>query len=124
MNYRATLSKFIRSSSNQVPSSGIHVGGRQAVRIDAPEMRKDLIEMEEVILEIATPKGIFSATFEKIAKIADVIAAAVAELGLDGGDQLELVYNGEVLSPHERPLVSFGLAGFVQLELVATGSGV
>lgn len=79
---------------------------------------------EEVVLEIGTPKGLFTGTFAKTAKIEEVIAAAVAAMGLDGGDSLELVHNGEVLRPVQRPLVSFGLEGTVQLELVATGSGV
>lgn len=48
----------------------------------------------------------------------------VTAMGLDGGDPLELVHNGEVLQPVERPLVSFGLSGTVKLDLVATGSGV
>lgn len=79
---------------------------------------------EEVTLEIATPKGVFTGTFPKTAKVEDVIAAAVAAKGIDSGEALELVYNGTVLQPVQRPLVSFGLAGTVQLELVATGSGV
>lgn len=79
---------------------------------------------EEVMLEIGTPKGLFTGTFAKTAKIEEVIAAAVVAMGLDGGDSLELVHNGEVLTPIQRPLVSFGLEGTVQLELVATGSGV
>jgi hypothetical protein len=53
-----------------------------------------------------------------------VIQAAVTALAIDGGDALELVHNGEVLQPVERPLVSFGLSGTVKLDLVATGSGV
>ena len=79
---------------------------------------------EEVTLEIATPKGLFTDTFAKTTKIQDVINAAIAALGLDGGDSLELVHNGQVLQPVQRPLVSFGLEGTVQLDLVATGSGV
>ncbi len=78
----------------------------------------------EITLEIGTPKGLFTATFPKTAKVAEVIDAAVDAMGLDGGDSLELVYNGEVLKPVQRTLVSFGLEGTVQLELVATGSGV
>lgn len=80
--------------------------------------------VEEVTVEVGTPKGLFTGVFAKTAKIADVIAAAVQALGIDGGDTLELVHNGEPLKPVERTLVSFGLAGTVQLELVAIGSGV
>ena len=80
--------------------------------------------VEEVTLEIATPKGLFTGVFAKTAKVAEVIAAVVSSLGLDSGDTLELIHNGQPLQPVQRPLVSFGLSGTVQLELVATGSGV
>ncbi len=79
---------------------------------------------DDVTLEIGTPKGLFTGTFPKTTKIEDVIAAVVAAKGLDGAEGLELVYNGQPLQPVQRPLVSFGLHGTVQLELVATGSGV
>jgi hypothetical protein len=79
---------------------------------------------DEVTLEIAGPAGVFTDSFPKTTKISDVIAAVVAAQGLDASDALELVHNGTVLQPIERPLVSFGLEGTVQLELVATGSGV
>jgi hypothetical protein len=48
----------------------------------------------------------------------------VEDKDLNSGDELELVHNGQVLEPNSRTLVSFGLSGTVQLELVATGSGV
>ena len=79
---------------------------------------------DDVTLEIATPNGVFTATFEKTTKVSEVIAAAVADRELAEGDAFELVHDGEVLQPSERPLVSFGLHGTVTLELVATGSGV
>ena len=79
---------------------------------------------DEITLDIATPKGQFTASFPKTTKIKDVIATVIQEKQLDGGDQFDLVRNGKVLQPIERPLVSFGLEGTVQLELVATGSGV
>jgi len=82
------------------------------------------MSVEEVTVEVGTPMGLFTGVFAKTAKIADVVAAAVQSLGLDGGETLELVQDGEVLKPVERTLVSFGFAGTVQLELVATGSGV
>lgn len=80
--------------------------------------------VDEVTVKVGTPKGLFTGIFAKTAKIAEVIAAAVSSLGLDGGDLLELIHNGEILHPVQRTLVSFGLAGTVQLELVATGDGV
>lgn len=82
------------------------------------------MSVEEVHLEISTPKGLFTASFPKTAKVEDVIAATVSSLDLARGDTLELVHAGESLKPIERTLVSFGLAGTVQLELVATGDGV
>jgi len=80
--------------------------------------------VEEVTVEVGTPKGLFTGTFPKTAKVEDVIATAVDSLGLERGDTLELVHDGQTLKPVERTLVSFGLAGTVQLELVATGDGV
>jgi hypothetical protein len=91
---------------------------------EAGDGKEVLMSQDDVTLEIGTPKGLFTGTFPKTTKIEDVIAAVVAAKGLDGGEALELVYNGQVLQPVQRPLVSFGLAGTVQLELVATGSGV
>ena len=79
---------------------------------------------EQITLEIATPKGVFSGLFAKTTKIADVISAVIQSMGLDGGDTLELIHQGQVLQPAQRTLVSFGFTGTVQLELVATGSGV
>lgn len=79
---------------------------------------------DEITLEIATPNGVFTHTFLKTARVEDVIAAAVAAQHLAEGDAFDLVNNGEVLQPKQRPLVSFGLHGTVKLELVATGSGV
>jgi hypothetical protein len=62
--------------------------------------------------------------FPKTTKIAEVIAASVVAVGLDGSERFDLVHSGAVLQPTERPLVSFGLHDHVNLELVATGSGV
>ena len=81
--------------------------------------------MEElIVLDIATPKGVFHGEFPKTTKVAEVIATVIEAMEIDSGDSLDLIHNGEVLQPTERPLVSFGLEGTVQLELVATGSGV
>lgn len=45
-------------------------------------------------------------------------------MGLAAGDQFDLAYNGEILEPTERPLVSFRLEDGAELDLVATGSAV
>lgn len=79
---------------------------------------------EGITVEVATPKGVFTGEFAKTTKVKEVIDAIVREQGFEAGDLLELVFNGTVLQPVERPLVSFGIEGTVQLELVATGSGV
>jgi hypothetical protein len=79
---------------------------------------------EDVTIEAATPNGVFTGDFPKTTKVKDVISAIVEAQELADGDSFELVHDGEVLQPVERPLVSFGLTGTVMLELVATGSGV
>jgi len=83
---------------------------------------------EQYNLEIATPKGVFTDDFSKTIKVREVIKTVIEEQDLPGGDVYELFYKGEALKPEERPLVSFNLGanddGFVQIELVATGSGV
>lgn len=79
---------------------------------------------EEIQLQVATPRGVFEGSFVKTTKVSEVIAAVVGALKLAGGDAFELVHGGQVLKPVDRPLVSFGLSGSVQTELVATGSGV
>jgi hypothetical protein len=79
---------------------------------------------DEITLEVATPKGVFTGTFPKTAKVEDVIEAIIIAQGLARGDAFDLVHDGTVLQPKQRPLVSFHLEGTVQLELVATGSGV
>jgi len=79
---------------------------------------------ENVRVEIATPKGMFVGDFPKTAKIQDIIRTVASEKGLNPSDGLELVHEGTVLQPEERPLVSFGLEGTVSVELVAQGSGV
>ena len=87
--------------------------------IDGDETMRD-----NITLDIATPNGVFTGTFDKTTKVEDVIVAVVAAQHLAEGDAFDLVHNGEVLQPKQRPIVSFGLSGTVKLELVATGSGV
>lgn len=78
----------------------------------------------DITLNIATPAGLFTHTFVKTAKVKDVIATAVDAMNLVEGDAFELAYNGTVLAPVERPLVSFHLQDGAELDLVATGSAV
>ena len=82
------------------------------------------IDVDEVTLEIATPKGLFKGIFLKTATISEVIEQVASNKGLNRADLLELVYKGEVLQPIKNTLTDFGLSGVVQLELVATGKGV
>jgi hypothetical protein len=79
---------------------------------------------DEILLEIATPKGIFIGVFNEKATIASVIEVVVDKKGLDKKDTFELVHDEKVLQPTDRTLESFGLKHKAQLELVATGSGV
>ena len=81
-------------------------------------------KVDEVVLEIAAPKGLFKGAFPKTAPISEVIEQVAKVQGLDRSDVLELVYKGEVLQPTKETLAHFGLVGVVQLELVATGTGV
>jgi hypothetical protein len=78
---------------------------------------------DDVILDVATPKGPWTGTFPKTTKVSEVIAAIVKEMGLEH-EPFQLIWNGNPLEPVIRPLVSFGLEGEVKLSLVATGSGV
>ena len=79
---------------------------------------------DDITVEVATPNGVFRGTFDKNTKVADVIAAIVADRQLADGDAFELFFGETQLEPVQRPLVSFGLKGSVKLTLVATGSGV
>ena len=80
--------------------------------------------VDEITLEIATPKGLFKRTFPKTVTVSEVIKEVVEDRGLNRGDLLELVYKDKVLKPIKDTLADFGLVGVVQLELVATGKGV
>ncbi|MEP1075187.1 hypothetical protein NDI52_07245 [Leptolyngbya sp. PL-A3] len=79
---------------------------------------------DQLRLNIATPAGVYEGTFDKTVKVQEVISTVVQQQGLSSGDSFELVYDGKVLAPVERPLVSFGLSDRAELDLVATGSGV
>jgi hypothetical protein len=78
----------------------------------------------ELILDIATPKGPFKAEFPTTMSVAYVIDVVVDDKKLDRKDSFELVHGDKVLQPTNRTLGSFGLHGKVELELVATGTGV
>ena len=87
-------------------------------------MNIEKVPFKEFTVEVGTPKGLFNGTFPKTAKLEDVIDAAVKRLGLERGDVLELVHDGQTLKPIEREMISFDLTYTIQLELVATGDGV
>ena len=75
-------------------------------------------------LKLQRRKGCSREYSRKTATISEVIEQVVSDQGLNRGDLLELVYKGEVLQPTKNTLTDFGLAGVVQLDLVATGEGV
>ena len=83
-----------------------------------------MADIDEVTLEIATPKGLFKGIFPKTATISEVIERVVSDQGLNRGDLFELVYKGKSLQPIKNTLADFELAGVVQLDLAATGKGV
>lgn len=78
----------------------------------------------EVILDIATPKGPFKGEFSRDMTVSNVIEIVIEDKKLDRKDSFELVHGDKILQPADRTLGSFGLHGKVELELVATGSGV
>lgn len=80
---------------------------------------------DDVLLEIATPNGVFRGSFDKNDKVEKVIKKVVDDRELAEEDAFELYYGDIHLEPVNRPLVSFGLKkGKYKLTLVATGSGV
>ncbi len=78
---------------------------------------------DEIILDVATPKGPWKGAFPKTTKVSEVIATIVKDLAL-ATEPFQLIWKDKPLEPQDRPLVSFGLEGRVKLTLVATGSGV
>jgi hypothetical protein len=82
------------------------------------------LKPHEILLEIATPKGIFTGVFDGNTTIAAVIDVVVEKKELNRKDTFELVHDDTVLQPTNRALASFGLKCKAKLELVATGSGV
>jgi hypothetical protein len=80
---------------------------------------------DDIVLEIATPNGVFRGSFDKNDKVEKVIKEVVRDRDLAEEDAFELYYGDVNLEPVNRPLVSFGLRkGKYKLALVAIGSGV
>jgi hypothetical protein len=80
---------------------------------------------DELTLTVGTPRGPFTADFDKNAKVSDVIAAAIERMGLSGAAEDFEVFYGEVeMKPVSRTLVSFGLKDGDKLLIAAQGEGV
>jgi hypothetical protein len=105
---------------------GAEVVERKAERDveEALQEVREALKPHEVLLEIATPKGLFEGVFAEKTTISQVIEIVVEDKKLDKKDTFELVHNGQVLQPTDRTLESFGFRHKAKLELVATGSGV
>jgi hypothetical protein len=82
------------------------------------------LKRDEILLEVATPKGLFRGVFRNSAKVSAVIEVIVEKKDLDRKDTFELFHGETPLQPTDRTLESFGLKRKAKLELVATGSGV
>lgn len=77
-------------------------------------------------VKVQSTRGTKELSFPKQAKVADVIASAVAAFGFAPGDRFEIVLAsnpGEPLQP-ERPLVSYHITDGTVLVLTAIGGGV
>lgn len=90
--------------------------------IEVHELEK--LKPYEILLKIATPKGLFAGIFHDSTTVATVIETVVDKKDLSRKDTFELVHGETVLQPVDRTLESFGLKRKADLELVATGSGV
>jgi hypothetical protein len=82
------------------------------------------LKPHEILLKIATPKGLFVGIFRDSTTVATVIETVVEKKGLSRKDTFELVHGETVLQPVNRTLENFGLKHKADLELVAQGSGV
>ena len=82
------------------------------------------LKPHEILLKIATPKGLFVGIFRDSTTVATVIETVVEKKDLSRKDTFELVHGETVLQPVNRTLESFGLKCKADLELVAQGSGV
>jgi multidrug resistance efflux pump len=92
--------------------------------IDEARRELEKLERDEILLDIATPRGAFRGVFRDSARVATVIEVVVDKKGLDRKDTYELWHDGTQLQATDRTLESFGLRRKAYLELVATGSGV
>lgn len=80
---------------------------------------------KDITLTVGTPKGPFTAEFDKNAKVADVIEAAIKKMKLSGApSDFEVFHGDQELKPVTRTLVSFGLKDGDKLLLAAQGEGV
>jgi len=91
---------------------------------EALEEIREALKPHEILLEIATPKGLFEGIFDEKTKVSQIIEIVVDKKDLNKKDAFELVHGEKVLQPTDRTLESFGLKCKAKLELVATGSGV
>jgi hypothetical protein len=82
------------------------------------------LKPHEILLKIATPKGLFVGIFRDNTTVATVIETVVEKKDLSRKDTFELVHGETVVQPVNRTLESFGLKHKADLELVAQGSGV
>lgn len=82
------------------------------------------LKAHEILLKIATPKGLFTGIFREDTAVATVIETVVEKKDLSRKDAFELVHGETVLQPVDHTLESFGLRRKADLELVAQGSGV
>lgn len=83
------------------------------------------MEQKQIELVIESPRGSATMTFDKTAKVAEVIEAARARFGFEpGAFVLRRANTNEALAP-ERPLVSYQFKEHEVLRLVPEmGSGV
>lgn len=80
--------------------------------------------MQPFEITVNTPAGPCTIEVTKTVKVAEVIESVANDKGLDKPDSLELVWEGQSLTPTSRPLVSFGIEAGAILTLVAAGTGV
>jgi type VII secretion system (Wss) protein YukD len=77
-------------------------------------------------LTVETTRGTKSVSFDKTAKVADVIAEVVRLCGFSSGDKFDLFLKSDLQHPlqPERTLVSYHMTDGTVLVLSQVGSGV
>lgn len=80
--------------------------------------------MESFEITVNSPAGACNIEVTKTTKVQEVIEEVASAKGLEKPDTLELYFEGSLLTPESRPLVSFGIEAGSTLTLVAAGSGV